>query len=200
MYNAQAIAEALRAARIRKGLSQRALSDKAGVPQSHISKIEAANVDMRLSSLTELARVLDLELALVPRNAVPAVSAIARSSEGRAAVVNARPYEKQLANLEAAITEALHRHPQAAELSQIQSRVKDVLRLHLQAPINDPSLLKAATASIRAFRGTAKSTDEIKRTLAELTGLRNEMAHVATQTTSVEPTRPAYSLDETENG
>ncbi|MFX8320164.1 helix-turn-helix transcriptional regulator, partial [Acinetobacter baumannii] len=52
------IIEVLRAARQAKQLSQRELSAKAGVPQSHISKIENGGSDIRLSSLIELARAL----------------------------------------------------------------------------------------------------------------------------------------------
>lgn len=72
------IARTLLEARKRKGLSQRALADLAGVPQSHISKIESGAVDLRLSSLIELSRALGLELELVPRSAVPAVQSIVR--------------------------------------------------------------------------------------------------------------------------
>ncbi len=79
-YVTEHITRSLKEARENKGLSQRALSEKAGVPQSHISKIEKGAVDLRLSSLMALARVLDLELALVPRTAVPAVQSIVRSS------------------------------------------------------------------------------------------------------------------------
>ena len=74
------ILECLREARQRRGLSQRELSAKSGVPQSHISKIERGDVDLRVSSLIALARVLDLELALVPKKSVPAVKSIVRSS------------------------------------------------------------------------------------------------------------------------
>ncbi|NVN38867.1 helix-turn-helix domain-containing protein, partial [Komagataeibacter swingsii] len=44
------IAERLQAARKTKGLSQRELSELAGVPQAQISRIEAGTVDLRLSS------------------------------------------------------------------------------------------------------------------------------------------------------
>jgi transcriptional regulator with XRE-family HTH domain len=74
------IAQALRQARQAKGLSQRALSQRAGVPQGHISNIERGAVDLRLSSLVAIARVLDLEVALVPRKSVPAIEAIVRSA------------------------------------------------------------------------------------------------------------------------
>lgn len=74
------ILSALREARQRKGLSQRALSAKSGVPQSHISRIEKGEVDLRVSSLIALARALDLELELVPKKSVPAIKSIVRST------------------------------------------------------------------------------------------------------------------------
>jgi transcriptional regulator with XRE-family HTH domain len=80
-YTITHIAEKLKAARKTKGLSQRTLSQLAGVPQSHISKIESGAVDLRVSSLIELSRVLALELTLVPRKALPAINSIIRSSE-----------------------------------------------------------------------------------------------------------------------
>lgn len=73
------IADVLKAARLNKGLSQRALSKKVGLPQSHISKIENGIVDLQASSLIELSRVLDLELLLVPRRLIPGVQSIIRS-------------------------------------------------------------------------------------------------------------------------
>ena len=72
--------KSLREARQRKGFSQRELSAKSGVPQSHISKIENGAVDLRMSSLVALSRVLDLELELVPKKTVPAVKSIVRSN------------------------------------------------------------------------------------------------------------------------
>lgn len=79
-YAIEHIARALRKAREAKGLSQRELGKKAGVPQGHISKIENGAVDLRVSSLVALARTLDLELALAPRKVVPALKSLARSS------------------------------------------------------------------------------------------------------------------------
>jgi HTH-type transcriptional regulator / antitoxin HipB len=89
----QHIVAALRAARERKGLSQRALSAKAGIPQSYISRIEHGMVDLQLSSLIELARVLDLEVMTVPRKLVPAVEAVVRghASSSQADGTKVRP-------------------------------------------------------------------------------------------------------------
>jgi transcriptional regulator with XRE-family HTH domain len=80
-YATKEITEKLKATREARGMSQRELSELAGVPQSHISKIENGSVDLRVSSLIELSRALGLELTLVPRNTLPAVNTIVRSSE-----------------------------------------------------------------------------------------------------------------------
>ncbi|CUB03578.1 helix-turn-helix domain-containing protein [Marinomonas fungiae] len=80
-YVTEQILESLREARVRKGLSQRELSARSGVPQSHISKIESGSVDLRMSSLIALARVLDLELFVAPKKSFPAIKSIIRSSQ-----------------------------------------------------------------------------------------------------------------------
>jgi predicted transcriptional regulator len=78
-YSTEYIAAELKKARINKGLSQRSLSTLSGVPQSHISKIESGAVDLRVSSLIELTRSLELDLMIVPRAAIPAVQSIIRA-------------------------------------------------------------------------------------------------------------------------
>ena len=69
----------LKLARKRKGLTQTELGKKVGLPQSYISKVEGGSIDIRLSSLLEMARALELEPMLVPRQLVPAVQSLTRS-------------------------------------------------------------------------------------------------------------------------
>ena len=82
-YATQALAVDLKAARISKGMSQRDLGALAGLPQAQISRIEAAAVDLRATSLIALAHALVLDLVLVPRKAVPAVASLVRQSRGQ---------------------------------------------------------------------------------------------------------------------
>ena len=81
-YSIQGIVADLKTAREKKGLTQRALSAKIGIPQSHLSKIEHGMIDLQASSLIEIARALDLELVLVSRNHLSAVEAIQRLPQG----------------------------------------------------------------------------------------------------------------------
>lgn len=83
----------LRTARTQAKLSQRALSARTGVPQSHISKIESGATDLRLSSLVELARALDYELVLVPRRLLPAVEAVVGKASSRRSTAPRPAYE-----------------------------------------------------------------------------------------------------------
>lgn len=80
-YQLEDIGNKLKAARTRKGLSQRELAAKTGMLQAQISKIENGASDLRLSSLIALSRALDLELELIPRRALPAVEALVRDVE-----------------------------------------------------------------------------------------------------------------------
>ena len=70
-YSLEALGAQVRAMRRARGLSQKQLSDLAGVPQAHISRIEGGGVDLRLSSLTAIAHALDHEFAVVPIGIAP---------------------------------------------------------------------------------------------------------------------------------
>ena len=75
----QPIIEELVAARRGAKLSQRAVGQKIGLAQSHVSKIERGTVDPQLSNVLEIARALGQEILLVPRQLLPAVQALRRS-------------------------------------------------------------------------------------------------------------------------
>lgn len=74
------LTDALKTARANKKLSQRALARRTGMPQAQISKIENAGVDPRVSTLIELARALDLEVILAPRERLPAIRGLIRTA------------------------------------------------------------------------------------------------------------------------
>ena len=67
------ILKQLKIARQEKGLKQSEFGNKIGLPQSHISKIERGETDPRLSTVVDMARIVDRELILVPRRLAPAI-------------------------------------------------------------------------------------------------------------------------------
>lgn len=66
----------LKKARKELGISQSELGKMSGVPQSHISKIESGRVDLQVSSLIEIARILGMEPMLIPRSLIHTVRAL----------------------------------------------------------------------------------------------------------------------------
>lgn len=80
-HELQQFAKRLRETRLARGMTQRELSALSGVPQAQLSRIEAGEVDLRLSTLTAVANALELEVVLIPRKAAPAVGAVVREVE-----------------------------------------------------------------------------------------------------------------------
>jgi len=75
------IIEQLKRARQAQGLKQSELGRKLGLPQSHISKIECEKTDPCLSTIADLARTLDQELMLIPRQQAPHILAIIKGED-----------------------------------------------------------------------------------------------------------------------
>ena len=76
------IQEQIRQTREAKALTQSDLGARIGQPQSAVSRIEHGG-DLRLSTLLEMARVLDLEPVLVPKHLIPAVHALLGHAGGQ---------------------------------------------------------------------------------------------------------------------
>jgi transcriptional regulator with XRE-family HTH domain len=197
-YALEPIAAALKAAREAKGLSQRALSELAGVPQSHISKIERGAVDLRTSSLIELARILDLELVLVPRRSVPAVDSIVRSTIGTKSAVepSSRAAHDQLKRLQKTLTTLERTAPTSPELAQIQRQLRDLQRMTVSSAHLET--LRELTRNLRAIR-RGEGTEDLRRVLSQLQQLRNRVVLDMESLPSEGGARPAYSLEEDEH-
>jgi transcriptional regulator with XRE-family HTH domain len=147
------VARSLRNARHAKGLSQRELSVNSVVPQGHISKIENAAVDLRVSSLVALARALDLELMLVPRGSVAAVRSIAAGAEIGAAHDGrgARQVRRELARLQDAVDHLPGRLSSGSELAELPRLVRDLRRFR-PALLDLPTIRRAARADDTLLR------------------------------------------------
>jgi transcriptional regulator with XRE-family HTH domain len=72
----------LRATREQKGLTQKALADSLGLRQRQISDLERAAMDPRFSTVQDVARALELEVALVPRHLVSTIEGLQRRERG----------------------------------------------------------------------------------------------------------------------
>jgi HTH-type transcriptional regulator / antitoxin HipB len=79
MANITQITNLLSEARKSKSWSQKELADRLAMRQSEISDIEAGKRNLRLSTLLDVARAVGLEVVLVPRQLLPAVSYVLQS-------------------------------------------------------------------------------------------------------------------------
>jgi transcriptional regulator with XRE-family HTH domain len=198
-YSTVQMAKDLKAAREAKGLSQRALSDLVGVPQSHISKIEKGGVDLRLSSLVEIARALDLEVTLVPRKNLSAVRSITRPLPSATKKVEAAARaSKELQRLQNTIAKISHDHPAMKEIAQVQRRVNDLSRLKLPTAVLDD--IKRINDSLKFPTAETDTLRKITESLNQVQHLRNQLVHAHVDLPEIEKIRPAYSLEEDEHG
>ncbi|MCY4260429.1 MAG: helix-turn-helix transcriptional regulator [Rhodobacteraceae bacterium] len=195
-YATEPVTLSLKAARERKGLSQRTLGAQAGVPQSHISRIEKGVVDLRLSSLVELARTLDLELMLVPRGKTAVVQAIIRDDDQRN-IQSARGAAKILQHLENQI-EALPGDVQSEIVIQkLQRWVRELMHFNLSA--DDLVQLQDVSAVMQEFQNDPCNLSAAGRAETRMSVLRNALADDVGASVMSGP-RPAYRLDGDDHG
>jgi transcriptional regulator with XRE-family HTH domain len=191
-YETQEIANRLREAREAKHLSQRELSRLAGVPQAQISRIESNNVDLRLSSLVAITSALDLEIALVPRKAMPAIKSITRQTTDRT-VIQPPAIGKELKQLQQAIRALQIEAPTLPELDDLRKATVSIQRRQIDTRFLD---------NLRSLRHTierANITEQWKgifEAANSMKVLRNQIAHFAPTSEQRSANRPAYSLDE----
>ena len=188
-YALEEIGTTLKEARERKGLSQRALSTAADVPQAQISKIENGSVDLKLSTLLRLARTLDLEPVLSPRKALPAVKSIIRgTASGQAA-----PAVKEWFRWLAQALEKTTGSPERTDYAQLVRTLRELERL---TPVLGRRHVEAFdTKRWKAWLRKQDDEKETRQLVNELRNLRNRAVHESVQDTG-EEIRPAYSLDE----
>ena len=205
------IAQRLKSSRRAKGVSQRALSARSGVPQGHISKIERGAVDLRVSSLIALARALDLELTLVPRKTVPAVNSLIRNANR--AVSQPGPARKQLNQLQKSLDTLMEAHPHAANLAQKPTartlvtadradhdlaKILNLVRTLQSFELSEEDLddLKSVNRMLKDIKDNQKGRMALHLALIQLQGLRSRLAHSSADGPDTDPASPAYSLEE----
>jgi transcriptional regulator with XRE-family HTH domain len=186
-YATDDILQTLRSARENTSLSQRDLSARIGVPQSHISKIESGATDLRLSTLVEFARALDYELVLVPRKLLPAVEAIV-SNPSSTLSENARLQSAALSRARTVLAKLNRAQPQSPELNRLDQTLREFVNFQLDKSEID-TIRQVADRLVKLPSGP-RALPAIRRTSQQLRDLRNQIVHALP-----EAPRPAYALD-----
>lgn len=201
MYSLEEITNALKQTREAKGLSQRALSTKAGLTQKHISKIENAEVDLRLSNLLELARALELEVMLVPRKAVPAAQGLVRTVE--ATEQPPTDPDKSIRQFDRAVEAIRSIVPDLKETQRLQEFAKTFQ--HFRFTKEQYQTIHHATRELRRISHALPKTHDVQdrrdealrleMVTRQLQQMRNAIVH-APRSPNFDIQKPAYQLDD----
>lgn len=187
-YRSEHLLVQLREAREAAGTSQRTLSERSGLTQSHISQIESRKMEPGLSSFIELARALELEPVLVPKKLLPAVLGIIRAqAEPNAAACKTRLAQKKLIRVLKSFKQKLGG---SADLDRIEDSVVLLQNARLNVAEADAyhRLLDGLDALEKSKRPDGRELHEIA---VKLQHLRNMIAH-----RSAGAPRSAYAIDE----
>ncbi|WP_417241120.1 helix-turn-helix domain-containing protein [Celeribacter halophilus] len=189
-YEGEKLVATLKAAREKKGLSQRALSARAGVPQSHISKIESGAVNLTVSSLTAIANALDLELALVPRKAAPAIRTISRRANN---APKATPeVRKEIERLAKKLEHIQSLKIDSPVFDNLQRQFREMRQF--ENLIRNPDTLRSICETLKSVEGVG-DVAALQYASRQMNSIRNTLAHGMVDEDRARLPRPAYRLD-----
>jgi transcriptional regulator with XRE-family HTH domain len=185
------IAGAVKAARLEKALSQRALSGKVGIPQGHLSKIENGEVDPRLSSVIEIARALDYEIALVPRTLLPAIQSLERgiSQTGQPTNRQVRATVQELIKIQHDAQKLAKKLPESTEFQKLLTTIRDIQQYKL-----DPrfaSRIRDIVEQMRPAFGALVSAQQHIKNWAENPNTQRQLQQIAKAAAALQQTRNA---------
>jgi transcriptional regulator with XRE-family HTH domain len=190
------IAASVKDARLARSLTQQELGQRVGLPQSHISKIEKGDVDLQLSSLAEIARALDLEVKLVPRQALSALEGAIRAHRPIAKTSRAVAALNEQAQLAQRIKT---RFPNLPEVDAFQSAIRNISSLQF-----DAATLKALDEALKPTIRLRKLLDEhgdaatLAKRLESATNALRQFRNIQVHSLLADSQRqlPAYRLED----
>jgi transcriptional regulator with XRE-family HTH domain len=188
-YQSESLIAQAREIREASGVSQRALSERAGLTQSHISQIESGKMEPGLSSFIDMTRALDLELMLVPKKLVPGVLGLVKAQATPDMHIHAgQPNDKRFARAKRLVKKMKHLYGSSADLDRIEDALRFLRRVNLSE--QEMQLVRELIARLERYQASEQAAPIVRDIAQNLQRLRNSVAHAAPS----EP-RPAYSLD-----
>jgi transcriptional regulator with XRE-family HTH domain len=189
-YQNESLIAQTREVREASGVSQRALSERAGLTQSHISQIESGKMEPGLSSFIDMTRALDLELMLVPKRLVPAVLSLVKAQATPDMHIHAgQPNDKRFARADRLVKKMKQLYGSSADLDRIEETLRFLRRVSLGD--QEMQVVRDLIARLERYQASDQAAPIVRDIAQNLQRLRNSIAHGR----STEP-RPAYSLDD----
>ena len=183
-------------------ISQGELASRSGLDQAQLSRIEAGRVDLRLSSLTQLARALGQEIVLVPQESLSAVRAVIRSSRPQASASPlAREARQLLVSIESRLDRLFHSFPSLeAQEAQLQLR-KSLQDLRHLAPAQLstqtlPLLRLQRSIATQMRQGEPPKAKNWQRLVIKIREIYQAAAAAPAQSEPPSQMRPAWALED----
>lgn len=186
-YASEDLLAQLRQERERARMTQRGLSQRSGITQSHISQIESGKLEPGLSSFLALARSLDLEPVLVPRKLLPAVTGVLRAH----GPFDPSPDPDTRKAIDSALRAVERARTKSGDTDDLNRLTMSLITLR-SSPLT-PTDTERLQMALRLINTKRKSTPPSVWSDASdlLWPIRNKFAHRE----AAQP-RPAYALDE----
>ena len=200
-YDVRQLAQTLKEALIARGLTHRELAERAGFGQNRLALIEAGQVDLRTSTLVQLARALDLELVLTPRRVLPAVQSLTGSQTSRWQDSGRRSVRgtpmRVLRHIQQHITALERTHLSSVELTKVKSAVEALVNA---GPNLGFSTLQPLRRSVQWLALARANTAQAEQPLAKAAAQLQELYQTLPAMTHLEQAsrvqRAAYSLED----
>jgi len=188
-YKSEHLVGQVREVREAFGLSQRALSDRTGQTQSHISQIESGKMEPGLASFIDMARALDLEVVLVPKKLLPAINGLMRAQATPDMRIHAgQPNDKRFARAERLVKKLKSLYGTSADLDRIDEYLRFLRRVNLSD--GEMQVVRGEMDRLERYQTGPQSAQVVKDIATALQRLRNTIAHARPSEAG-----PAYSLD-----
>jgi len=189
-YKTEHITQQIRATREAMKMSQRELSARSGLTQSHISQIERGTMEPGLSSLVDVSRALDLEIVLAPKKLMPAIRNILESASATSDTLTSRQ-RKLVGHLDRWLVQVRDKFAIASEADTFRDSL--ALLRHLPLSADELDRLKEATERIDRWQADPPSRKELSEFAHAVRQLRNSAVH---RNRDDAIPRSAYALEE----
>lgn len=189
-YKTKHITRQIRVAREQRSMSQRELSARAGLTQSHISQIERGIMEPGLASLVDVARALDLEIVLAPKKLMPAIANILDSASFTRDTLTSQQ-RNLIGRIDRWLVDGRYRFAIASDADSL----KDSLALlrHLPLSVDELEKLNDLAMVLQRWKSDPPPAKEVSDFARAVRSLRNAAVH---RDRDDAPPRSAYALDE----
>ena len=189
-YKTEHITRQIRAAREAKHMSQRELSARSGLTQSHISQIERGTMEPGLSSLVDVARALDLEIVLAPKKLMPAIGSILDSASAMRDMLSSE--QRALAGrIDRWLTEERDRFAITSDADSLRDSL--TLLRHLPLSADEMESFRDLAMMLHRWQSEPPATSQLSEFARAIRALRNSAVH---RDRDDAIPRSAYALEE----